>query len=121
MKKLLTLTIGILLTTISFSQAILNVEKDMQFTIDGDTVSCEPVYSYATIKYTDTGVIFKFYDLNEMEYVKVKCKFIGFDEENQKSWILECDELGKLRFIHNILASKAKIEFKKDKRIMILN
>ena len=121
MKKLLVLSIGILLSVTSFSQVILNVEKDLTVNTEGDTISHELVYQSAIIEYTGRSVIIQFNDHINKEFTKVKFKFIGFDQENPKAWIAENDEVGRIRIEHDIIAYTAKIEFKQENRIMILN
>lgn len=121
MKKLVLLTIGILISITSFSQLLLNVDKDMTFNSEGDTIKHELVYHSAFIQYKPNKVIIKFNDHVNKEFTEVKFKFVGFDQDNPKAWIVENKEVGLVRIEHDIIAYTAKIEFKKENRIMFLN
>ena len=122
MKKLVLLTFGILIALTGFSQLTLNVDQDLSYNTEGDTISHELVYQSVTVDHRGHGVVkITFNDHVNKHRVEKKFKIVGMDSEKPNAYVMENDEVGRVRFEHDIIAYKAKIEFKKDKRIMILN
>lgn len=121
MKKVLALTIGILIASVSFSQIGINVTED--FVIEqGDTLDVTSDFKEVEIIYTGKGTVkINFIDRDAGTYLTNKLKVVGKDSDNPDAFILESEELGRVRLTHDVIKFKGKIEIKNQNRVIVLD
>jgi len=123
MKNLTLLAVALLIAASGFSQCItLNVKNDL--TINGtDTLFFEGEYTSIDVCLGLRRGVYKMKFNNEAAgtFQVFKFKILAMDIENEDSFIMENEYFGRVRFTHDVMAFVAKIEFKKDNRVIELN
>ena len=119
MKKLLTLTIGILLTSILFAQTPFTVDKVLKIE-NGDTITSYSQFDELGIKlknskaYGDIQLIFENSEVNLKKKTTIKVVDSKYFDRDDTKYICYSEDLGNIEIRHNFLTGYIKFDKDED-------